>query len=62
MGRGAVLGQPQDRCKASQLNSLAQEVARQDQVSEKTKSRAEPPGNTLGPEIPQKLRAARSFI
>jgi hypothetical protein len=33
MGRGAVPGEYQNRCKSSQLNSLAQAVARQDQVS-----------------------------
>jgi hypothetical protein len=61
MGRGTVPGLHQDRCKISQLNSLAQAVARQDQVSEKSKSRAEPPGDTVRPRVTTKVARGNTF-
>ena len=60
MGRSTGLGQRLDRCNSSQLNSLGQAAARQDQESEKRKRRAQPPGK-LNPGIRKKLRAATIF-
>jgi hypothetical protein len=61
MGRSTGLGQGLDRCNSSQLNSLGQAAARQDQESEKRKKRAQPPGKRLNPGIREKLRAATIF-
>lgn len=62
MGRGAVgavPGEYQDRCKSSKFNSLAQAVARQDQVSEE--SRAEPPGDTVRTRVTPKVARGNTF-
>jgi hypothetical protein len=59
MGRGAVPGEYQDRCKSGNLNSLAQAVARQDQVSEE--SRAEPPGDAVRPRVTTKVARGNTF-
>ena len=61
MGRSTRLGQGLDRCNSSQLNSLGQAAARQDQESEKRKRRAQPPDKRLNPGIREKLHAATIF-
>jgi len=60
MGRGAVPGEHQNICKSSKLNSLAQAVARQDQVSEE--SRAEPPGDTVRPRVTKVARGNTFYL
>jgi len=62
MRRGTVPGHHQDRYKTSKLNSLAQAVARQDQLSEKSKSRAQPPGNAFKPTDTTKVARGNTFI